>query len=52
MCLILYFDFPDPIPMLKQVCFPINTIGNWRPNLLAPDKETENTVIILQTTKM
>lgn len=44
-----YFDVSDQFTMLKQVCFPINTIRNWGPNLFDLEKETENTIIILET---
>lgn len=54
-CLVLFvgFDFLDPITVLKQVYFPIDTVtGNWEANLFVPDKETENIMIALETIKM
>lgn len=51
-CSIVDFDMSDPITMLKQGCFLINPVGNRRPNLLDPDKETATAVIILETIKM
>lgn len=37
--------------MLKQACFPINTVRNWRPNLFDLEKGIENTILILETIK-